>query len=100
MAFDVQIPLPGGKPMKGAMARPDGTQDAPRPGVIVIVELFGDQPDIRAVCDRFAEAGYVALMPDLFSIGGPRPICVARALKEVSTGRRGPVTGYIDAARD
>ena len=33
-------------------------------------------------------------------VGGPRPICVARALKEVSTGRRGPVTGYIDAARD
>lgn len=36
----------------------------PHPGVAVIHEVFGDQPEMRTVCDDFARQGYVAAMPD------------------------------------
>lgn len=36
------------------------------PGVIVLQEWWGLVPHIKNVCDRFAQAGYVALAPDLY----------------------------------
>jgi carboxymethylenebutenolidase len=36
------------------------------PGVIVIQEWWGLVPHIKAVCDRFAAEGFVALAPDLY----------------------------------
>ncbi|MGG6296181.1 dienelactone hydrolase family protein [Leptolyngbya sp. AN02str] len=36
------------------------------PGVIVLQEWWGLVPHIKDVADRFAEAGYVAIAPDLF----------------------------------
>lgn len=36
------------------------------PGVIVIQEWWGLVPHITDVCDRFADAGFVALAPDLY----------------------------------
>lgn len=36
------------------------------PGVLVIQEWWGLVPHIFEVCDRFAEAGFVALSPDLY----------------------------------
>lgn len=39
---------------------------APRGAVVVAQEIFGVNSHIRAVCDRFAEAGYVAIAPALF----------------------------------
>jgi carboxymethylenebutenolidase len=36
------------------------------PGVIVIQEWWGLVPHIKNICDRFAEAGYVALAPDFY----------------------------------
>lgn len=36
------------------------------PGVIVLQEWWGLVPHIKSVADRFAEAGYVALAPDLY----------------------------------
>jgi len=40
--------------------------------VVVIHEVFGDQPEMREVCEEFARRGYMAAMPDLYSAGGPR----------------------------
>jgi carboxymethylenebutenolidase len=97
VASDVEIALPDGGRLKGAIARP--ARDGPRPGVVVIHEAFGDQPEMRAVCDDFATHGYVAVMPDLFSSGGPRALCVARAMLESASGKPGRVSGYIDDAR-
>ncbi|MES2188770.1 MAG: dienelactone hydrolase family protein [Pseudomonadota bacterium] len=34
--------------------------------VIVLQEIFGVTPSVRKVADRFAEAGYLAVAPDLF----------------------------------
>jgi carboxymethylenebutenolidase len=36
------------------------------PGVVVIQEWWGLVPHIKDVCERFAEAGFVALAPDLY----------------------------------
>ncbi len=44
-------------------ADPTGT---PKGGIVVIQEIFGVNPHIRNVCDRFAAEGYVAVAPALF----------------------------------
>ncbi len=36
------------------------------PGVVVLQEWWGVNPQIKGVADRFADAGYVALVPDLY----------------------------------
>jgi carboxymethylenebutenolidase len=41
-------------------------QGAPKGGMVVIQEIFGVNHHIRATCDRFAEAGYVAVAPAVF----------------------------------
>lgn len=46
----------------GYLARPA----RPGPGVVVIQEWWGLVPHIEQVADRFAEAGFVALAPDLY----------------------------------
>ena len=40
--------------------------DAPRGAIVVIQEIFGVNAGIRRKCDRLAEAGYLAVAPDLF----------------------------------
>lgn len=55
-------------PVRAWMARPDG---APRGAVVVIQEIFGVNPHIRAVTDRFAEAGFTAMAPALFDLVRP-----------------------------
>src|SRR5881398_676837 len=42
------------------------SERGPGPGVIVIQEYWGLVPHIRAVADRFARAGFMALAPDLY----------------------------------
>ena len=62
----------------------------PAPGVIVIQEIFGVNDHIQDVTRRVAEAGYVALSPDLFwqvqpgfTCGySPEEVEVARGLME------------------
>jgi carboxymethylenebutenolidase len=39
---------------------------APKGAVVVIQEIFGVNHHIRSVCDRLAEAGYVAIAPAIF----------------------------------
>jgi carboxymethylenebutenolidase len=46
------------------LAEPTGTGTAP--GMLVIQEIFGVNPNVRAICDEYASNGYVALAPDLF----------------------------------
>jgi carboxymethylenebutenolidase len=45
------------------VAEPEGT---PRAAIVVIQEIFGVNEGIRRKCDRWAQAGYLALAPDLF----------------------------------
>ena len=45
------------------VARPEST---PRAAIVVIQEIFGINAGIRRKCDHLAEAGYLAIAPDLF----------------------------------
>ena len=58
----VSFPSNGGT-AEGYLAKPPSGIG---PGVIVIQEWWGLVPHIKAVADRLATAGYVALAPDLF----------------------------------
>ena len=95
-AIDLTFPSSTGRPMRAALALPGAT--GRRPGVIVIHEIFGLNDDIRRIAGRFADLGYVALVPDLFDTGGPRVLCVARTLLALSRGE-GPAFADLDAAR-
>ncbi len=65
-----QIPATGGT-MDGYIARPDSA-DA-RIAVLVFVELWGMTPHMKEVAERLVEAGYVAVVCDLFR-GKPPPV--------------------------
>ncbi|MBV9119318.1 MAG: dienelactone hydrolase family protein [Chloroflexi bacterium] len=47
------------------LAKPEGS--GPWPGLIVIQEVFGLVPHIEDMARRFAEQGYLALAPDMYS---------------------------------
>lgn len=49
-------------PMGGYLA----LAGAKAPGIVVIQEIFGVNPGIRAICDWLASEGFSALAPDLF----------------------------------
>jgi carboxymethylenebutenolidase len=89
---DVVIP---GAPAPGLYVAPP----SPRAAVVVVHEIFGGrQPELVAVCERFAAAGYAALMPDLFG-DGLTPVCIARSLREIARGD-GPSVQALRAAGD
>ena len=62
MSQTVEFPS-NGTPASGYLATPtSGTG----PGVLVLQEWWGLVPQLKGVCDRLAEAGFVALAPDLY----------------------------------
>jgi carboxymethylenebutenolidase len=60
---DITLPSKDGRSFTAYVAMPKKT---PAPTVIVIQEIFGVNAEMRAKCDGFAEAGYIAVSPDLF----------------------------------
>jgi carboxymethylenebutenolidase len=54
----------GDRTTRGHLATPAG--EGPWPGVVVVQEWWGLNDNIRQVANRFAEAGFVALAPDLY----------------------------------
>jgi carboxymethylenebutenolidase len=65
-----EIAAPGwGAKIKAFVAYPERKEKAPV--VIVIQEIFGLTDWIRSVADRLAEAGFIAIAPDLLSGKGP-----------------------------
>ncbi len=63
MGENIRLTAADGFELGAYRARPDA---APRGGVVVIQEIFGVNVHIRAVCDRFAEAGYLAVAPAIY----------------------------------
>ena len=64
----------------------------PHPGVVVLHDLNGMREDTRRHCRRFAEAGYVAMAPDMgWSVG-----CVVRNLAHMANGTAPPA---VEATR-
>ncbi|MEM7095519.1 MAG: dienelactone hydrolase family protein [Actinomycetota bacterium] len=62
MAEMIEFPV-NGTSARGYLATPDSGSG---PGVVVLQEWWGLVPQIKAVCDRLAEAGFTALAPDLY----------------------------------
>ncbi len=93
----VSIPTADGD-LSAALALPTAL-DAPCPGVLVLHELFGLNNDIRRIARRFADNGYVALAPDLYSVGPRlRPVCIRRTMQALRSGS-GRAFDDIEAAR-
>lgn len=91
----IRFDASGGVSMGAHLAIPADHSEA-RPGLVVIHEIGGLDDDIRGICDRFAENGYVALAPDLFDRPGLRALCVVRTFRALS---RGEGTAFDDLER-
>jgi carboxymethylenebutenolidase len=83
------------KTLRAALSTPSST--GPWPGVVVIHEAFGLTDDIRSINDRFAEQGYLALAPDLYSWGASAR-CLVAAFSSMLKGE-GPAFAHIESAR-
>jgi carboxymethylenebutenolidase len=60
----IEFKRPDGQTLNGYLAEPADNTHAP--GIVVIQEWWGLDDEIKAVADRFAQAGYRALVPDLY----------------------------------
>jgi carboxymethylenebutenolidase len=60
----VEFKRPDGQSVMGYLAEPANAAGAP--GVVVIQEWWGLNAQIKGVAERYAEAGFVALVPDLY----------------------------------
>jgi carboxymethylenebutenolidase len=60
----IEFKRPDGLVLNGYLAEPADKANAP--GIVVIQEWWGLDDEIKAVADQFAQAGYRALVPDLY----------------------------------
>ncbi|KFF59816.1 carboxymethylenebutenolidase [Cryobacterium sp. MLB-32] len=95
--IDLTLPVGSGGSagLKAVLAIPAG--DGPWPGVVLVHEAFGLNDVMRRQALRMAEAGYLALMPDLFTDGGARK-CLVSTFRALSAGE-GRAFVDIEAAR-
>jgi len=64
----VNLSVDDGSSMRAYIARPAGQA---RAGLIVFQEIFGINPHIRSITERFGREGYFAIAPELFHRSGP-----------------------------
>ncbi len=64
MGASVTFKRPDGREAKGYLSN---ASRGDAPGLVVIQEWWGLQEQIKAICDRFALAGFDALAPDLYN---------------------------------
>ncbi len=93
----LEIPLEDGASLRAEYFPVGG--EGPHPGVVVLHESFGLNDDIRRLAGRFAEAGYAALAPDLYS-HGTRLVCLSRVLVDMVRGAISREIDDVHAARE
>ncbi len=91
----IQMDTPAG-PIDALLDIPDGP--GPFPGVVVVHDAIGYQPDKESISENIAAAGYIALTPNLFARGG-RARCITKVMRDLMT-KRGHALDDILAARD
>ena len=82
--------------LKGLLVVPAG--DGPFPGVVMVHEVFGIDSNMRAQAERLASAGYVVMMPDLYSRGGIRK-CLTSTFRALASGT-GQAFIDVEAAKE
>ena len=85
----------GSQHLRAYVARPDGP--GPWPAVVLVMEAFGVNDDMRGHADRIASWGYLVVAPDLYSDGGVRR-CLAATMQAMTRGEGRAVTD-IETAR-
>ena len=93
----LQVSTADGSTFRAEFFAPAG--EGPHPGVVVLHESFGLNDDIRRIARRFADAGYAALTPDLYSHGS-RIVCLSRVMVDMWRGSVAREISDIRAARD
>jgi len=63
MGQDIRLTARDGHEFGAYKAAPSGK---PKGGLVVVQEIFGVNSHMRGVCDRYAEAGYLAIAPAIF----------------------------------
>ena len=91
---NVLIPTPRGQ-MPAWLAVPSTT--APAPGVVVLHDVLGMSQDHRNQANWLAEAGFLAIAPDLYYKGG-RLLCLRQIIRDF-IARAGPAFDDVEAAR-
>ena len=91
----IELETPAG-PIDALLDIPEGS--GPWPGVVVVHDAFGYQPDKEAISERIAGAGFLALTPNLFARGGWAR-CGTKVMRAALTNH-GPAIDDISAARD
>jgi carboxymethylenebutenolidase len=81
--------------LSGLLAVPEG--EGPWSAVVMVHEVFGIDDNMRAQIVRLCSAGFVVLMPDLYSRGGARK-CLTATFKALSSGT-GQAFTDIEAAK-
>ena len=84
MEQDIKLTASDGFKLGGYRADPAG---APKAAIVVIQEIFGVNHHIRAVCDRLARSGYVAIAPSIFDRTQPDFQC-GYSPDEIATARK------------
>lgn len=75
--------------MRALAMDPDGPGSWP--GLVVLHEAAGLNLDIKRIAQRLVERGYATVAPDLYS-GGPKPLCIARAVRDAFIDPTSPTT--------
>lgn len=76
------------------------------PGVVVIHEIPGITPEVKAFAEELVDAGYTVVMPHLFGrpgapislgvvAGALRQVCVSREFTKLATRETTPVAGWL-----
>ena len=84
MGHDITLTASDNFKLGGYRADPSGK---PKAAVVVIQEIFGVNHHIRAVCDRIAAQGYVAIAPSIFDRIEPNFQC-GYSPEEVAIARK------------
>lgn len=91
---NVLVPTPRGQ-MPAWLAVP--SSPSPAPGVVVLHDVFGMSQDHRNQAEWLAEAGFLALAPDLYYEGG-RLLCIRHVIRDL-VARAGPAFDDVEACR-
>lgn len=96
----VMVPRPSGDSMRAWVVYPERSSRAPV--VVVIHEIFGLSTWVRGVADQLAQAGYIAIAPDLMNTpalhGAPDSVSMQDGIAAVSKLDPKQVMTDVDAA--